>query len=359
MRKTALIFFASLGLISCESSQKQHQAEIPSVPVLTALPAVKNIPVYIESIGALRPSIFMEIVPQVNGTILETLISEGQWVEPGAPLFKIDPKLYAIKVHEAEAQLAINRAAFASAQKKLERYQRLAQKDLVAQIEWDDLETEAEKARAMVELDQTRLDAAKLDLERCTILSPIAGRVGKLDANPGLLVASGQSSPLATISQMDPLIVEFTVTEKEFPKLTQDNVAIEMQPLCSADDAFTTGMITFIDNHFDPKTGQILVRGNIPNSQYHLKPGQNVRVRTPIATQSSVTLIPQKAIRYNQEGPYIYIVLPDGVVGFRQLLLGDEQGNDVIVVEGVSPLEPVITDGHLRLFPGLKVEIKS
>ena len=262
-----------------------------------------------------------------------------------------------IKVQEAEAQLAIDRAHLQAARKKLSRIRPLAQKDLVAQSEWEDHEAEAEKAQATVALDEARLKSAKLELERCIITSPGTGRVGKLDAHPGLLVAKGQIAPLASISQMNPLRVEFTLTEKEFAKIPNNNVQIEVKPLCASENC-KNGDMTFLDNHFDASTGLILLRGKVQNPDYSLRPGQGVKVHIPIAVSSNAILIPQKAIRYNQQGPYIYVALPDQTVALRQLVLGEEQGIDQVVLEGIAPSEQMIIDGHLRISPGIKVEVK-
>jgi membrane fusion protein, multidrug efflux system len=359
-KKTLMLLAGTVGLLvaGCEPKQESSPAAAPSIPVIAAAPVIKDITVYLESIGMLHPSVYMEIRPRTNGTLLQVLVSEGQWVEQGTPLFIIDPKPYEIKVQEAEAQFVIDRASLNAVQKRWNRFKDLAQKDLVAQTEWDDLEAQVEKARGTLDLDSARLDSAKLDLEHCTLKSPIEGRVGKLDAHPGLLVSSGQTLPLVTISKMDPLLIEFTVTEKEFAKVPKDSLKIDLKPLCSIDQN-KEGAVTFLDNHFDPKTGLLLLRGKVQNLDYSLRPGQNVRVRIPIAKAANAKLIPQKAIRYNQKGPYVYIVQQDLTVAIRQVILGEEQGTEQIVLEGVDPAELVILDGHLRLSPGLKVEIKS
>jgi multidrug efflux system membrane fusion protein len=259
-------------------------------------------------------------------------------------------------LQEAEAQLAMDKASSQAAQKKYQRFKQLAQKDLVAQTEWDELESQLEITFANIELDEARVNAAKLELERCTICSPVEGRVGKLDVHPGLLVSPGQK-PLATVVKMDPLIVEFTVTEKEYPKVPREKLEFEIQSLCSK-EVCNKGVVTFMDNHFDSKTGLLLVRGKISNPEYAWRPGQSIRVRFPIGVNSDAKLIPQKSIRYNQSGPYVYAVQQDKTIAFRQVILGTETGSDVIVLEGLNPSEPIITDGHLRLSPGIKVEIK-
>lgn len=344
-------------LVACKEKQASSSEAEKAIPVTVTGLIVKDVPVYLESIGSLHASVLMEIRPQVDGTLSEVLVSEGDWVRQGAPLFRIDPKQYEVKVKEAEAQVAIDQAAFKMIQKKLERYKGLAQKDLIAQAEWDQLEADAEKAKSTIDLNEAKLHSAKMNLDYCTITSPIEGRVGRIDVHPGFIVSKGQKDPLTTVSKMDPLVVEFTVTEKEFPKIPKDKLDIEIESLCSQ-DACNKGTVTFLDNHFDAKTGLLLIRGKVQNQDYVLRPGQSVHVRIPIALISNAKLIPQKTIRYNQEGPYVYVVQEDTTVAVRQLVLGDEKGTDQIVIEGIDPSEQIILDGHLRLLPGSKVEIK-
>jgi multidrug efflux system membrane fusion protein len=358
--RSLIIFAAAVSLlfIGCETQKESVAYEAPVVPVITATPVIKDITVFLDSIGTLHPSVLMEVRPQIDGTILDVRAKEGQWVIRGMPLFTIDPKPYLIKVQEVEAQLAMDRVNLQATQKKLARFKPLVEKNLVAQTEWEDLEAEVEKFQAALALDEARMKIAQLDLEHCTLLAPLTGRVGKLDAHPGHLIAKGQTAPLATISQMHPLLVEFTVTEKEFPKVSKEIRHIEIKSVCTTDSC-VKGEVTFLDNHFDPKTGLMLVRGKVQNQDYSLRPGHTVQVKIPIGLTKDASLIPQKAIRYNQQGPYVYIVQPDMTVEIRQLILGEEQGIDQIVLEGLDQSDRLIIDGHLRLSPGLKVEVKS
>lgn len=363
MRRYSLVLTTSclaLALFGCNSSEDHGFKELPAIPVIVTPPLIQDITVYLESIGTLQASVSIEIKPQTSGALSEVLVKEGQLVKKGDSLFKIDPTAYAIKVQEAEAQLNIDMAGFKAAQKKMARFQDLAKRDLVSQIEWDELKAQQQKAQASVELDTARLKFAQLELDRCTLQSPIDGRIGKLDAHPGLLVSSGQADPLGTVSTLDPLTVEFTVTEKEFPMLPQEDLEVNISPLCSSNAAACPkSLVTFLDNHFDEATGLLLIRGKVDNPGHALRPGQSVRVLIPIASTPNAKLIPQKTIRYNQHGPYVYVVNDDLTVAIRQLLLGKEQDSNQIVLEGLNDADRVVLDGHLRLSPGSKVEIKS
>ena len=319
---------------------------------------IKDIPSHLEVIGILRPSIFIEIYPQVEGILQEIYVKEGEWVKAGTPLFQIDPESHLLKIKEIEAQIAMERAIHAAAEKKFKRYHQLVEKKLVAESEWDRHKMEVTKTLGAVSLSQVRLERIELDLARCTLTSPIDGWIGKIDAHPGLLISQKRNSPLGTVLQMDPLLVEFSLTESEFEKLQGQEKTISIQRICTK-GLDCSGHITFIDSHFDPKTGQILVRGRLPNTHMSLRPGQLVNVNIPLSEEKGALLIPEKAVKNNLSGPYVYVINTDKTVQTRSVKLGDTIDKEVIILQGLSPLEQVITEGHLRLFPGMKVDIRS
>lgn len=359
IKKTLFAALLSVAMVGCSQNDSGADAP-PGIPVTIAQPTVKDLKVYLETIGTLQPVVAMEIRPQTFGTLQQIYVNAGDWVQKDTPLFLIDPRTYAIKVHEAEAQLAIDKAHLKVTNKKLERFHTLAQKDLMPQTEWDDLEAQAEKAQGAVALDEARLMSAQLELEKCTLRSPIDGRVGVINVDEGALISAGHATPLTTVEQLHPLIAEFTITEKEFPQIPRDDLTFEMSTLCSAEEASCKeGKVSFLDNHFDAKSGLLLVRGKVDNHDYSLRPGQSIRVKLPIKTISDAMLIPQKTIRYNQEGPYVYVVQDDMTVVTRKLTLGDEFGENQLVLEGLQPEDKIILDGHLRLSAGSKVAIQS
>jgi multidrug efflux system membrane fusion protein len=358
MRKSigGLLAFCIL-LTSCEPAPSVKK-EIPAVPVIAVKPDIKDISLYVESVGLLEPSFFVEIRPQISGIIDKILVKEGANVKAGMPLIHIDAQAFEIKVNEAKAQLEMDQAAFEVTKKTWDRFYSLAQKDLVAQTEWDEMDGQLAKAKAVLAVDRARLDAAMLDYERCTLRAPADGRVGRLMIHPGTLVSREQSVALATLSKNDPLIVNFTITEKEFEKLSKEKSLIfEAEGLCNK-KCRISGEITFFDTSFDLNSGLLSVRGELKNENNSFFIGQSVKVRVPIATLSKVLVIPQKAIKYSQEGPYIYVVSKENKVELRQLILGEEEGEDVVVSEGMTSEEQIIISGHGRLSPGLKVEMQ-
>lgn len=347
-----------LLLASCSSKIEQKGPLAKPVPVIAVPSSVADVPLYIDSVGKLSPSAFVELFPQVNGTLQEVLVKEGDRVEKGSPLFKIDETLYLIKVEEAEAQLASDLATLKSVEGKLERYKQLSTRELITKNEWDDLLMQQRRAESLTLLDMARLTAAKLDLDSCLVKAPISGRVGKIDVTPGVHLKSSNVKPLVTIADVSTLSVEFSVTEKEFSRLEGVPTALVVESMIGGNGQ-AVGSVTYIDDHFDQKSGQLLVKGVVGNSEGLLRPGQSIRVKLPISTVVSAKLIPQKAVRYNEQGPFVYTVNGDQMVEFHQVTLGEELGSQVIVQEGLSQDDLVITEGHLRLYPGLKVDVRS
>lgn len=346
-----------LLLCSCQSSDTITKRESKTIPVKVKSPEVQDVPLYIESIGVLHASVKGEIYSQVEGKVEEILASEGQLVESESPLLKIDGANYAIKLQELKASKAAAEATLNASEKKLIRLHQLLEKDLISQNEWDMHEMEVEKAKAALAMCEAKLAQGELEFSRCTLTSPVAGRVGKIDLHPGMWIDKSQKS-LMTVAKLDPLLIEFTVTEKEVKALLENGGKIEVEPLISSSGP-KTARITFLDNQFDPKTGLILVRGIVDNPQYDLKPGQSVRVKLLSGVLPQQILIPQKAIRYNDQGPYVYLILPDQQAVLRQVKMGLEVGKKVVILEGLEPSEIVVTDGHLRLSRGAKVTIEE
>lgn len=352
-----VIFSAfALALAAC-SSPNDTQAATGAIPVHVVEVAEEDVPVYIESLGTLKPAATVEVRPQVSGLLLQIHFKEGELVKKGDLLFTIDPVPYAIKLKEAEAQLASDQARVEVLRKKMERYHSLKQKDIIAPMEWDDLEAELAQAEASVQGDEANLASAQYELQHCSLAAPMQGRAGKLGYHVGNAVSPTQESPLVTLMQCDELSVEFNLTEKEHAKLhLQKEIAILVRPIADPVQG-EKGILAFYDNAFDPTSGLILATGIISNEAGRLLPGQGVTVQVPVTVLKNVISIPVKAVKINQKGPYAFVISPENKAIVRQLQLGAEKRGSVVVVEGLQKGERIVTDGHLRLSPDALVEI--
>lgn len=357
-----IILQITLGmmLIACSSQQEMEAFKPPIVPVHAVEVKTQNVPVYFDSLGTLKPAIWVEIKPQTNGMLQAAHFTEGQFIKKGTLLFTIDAQPYVISLRENEALLAQHKASLTSMQKKMDRYAGLANKELITLQEWDDMHSEIAKQEAQVQIDEAKVAAARLDLQRCEITAPMSGRAGKLNVHPGNLIYSGQTEPLTTLTNIEALTVEFTVTEREYQQLTAEhhrgNHPIEISSLSNPSET-AKGSLTFLDHSFNPTTGLLLLQAKMINTSHKFLPGQHVQVRIPIQTLLGEVVVPQKAVKINQQGPYVFVVKADKTVDLRPVKIGNEFDDKVIVLEGLAPEEIVVTDGHLRLSPGAGIEI--
>ncbi|HEV8052364.1 MAG TPA: efflux RND transporter periplasmic adaptor subunit, partial [Parachlamydiaceae bacterium] len=185
-----------ITLSACESSTPM-KFDMPVIPVTAVHPSIRDVSQYIESVGTLESSLFVELRPQISGIIEEVLVHEGSEVKAGTPLIRIDDKAFKLKVNEAKAQLEIDQVTYNATLKRHQRFQSLAQKDLLSQTEWDEIEMQVAKANAALSIDRARLDSVNLDFERCTLCAPTDGRLGRMNIHPGILVSREQPTPLA------------------------------------------------------------------------------------------------------------------------------------------------------------------
>jgi len=356
MRKFLILLLASL-VAACSPSPAQPEAKKNPVPVHVVEVSETDLPRYIETIGLLKPVTFVEIRPQVSGILAEINFTEGRLVTKGQKLFAIDPAPYKIRLLEANAQKERDEAALNAARKKMDRFQGLAKKDLISQLEWDELVSEVAKHAAQLQADEANVAAAALDFENCTISAPISGKTGRVAFHTGSLVNSSQ--PLAAIAGIDSLLVEFNVTEQQFLQLSRIGALSNQLPIevhsMRTKELSTSGILTFSDYGFDSKSGLLLMRGEIKNDKNYFLPGQSVKVKLPIETAKNVMLVPDKAIKINQQGPYVYRV-NEGKAELCQICQGEEFGNNVSILTGLKKGDLVITEGHLRLYPGAAIE---
>lgn len=348
--------FLQIGCHSPTSSPLSQ--DVPLIPVVAEKPIVTDVTQYIESVGLLHPFTSIELSAKVAGQLEKIYVEEGQYVNEGSLLLDIDARPYLTKVKEAQAHYLRDEIDLAHLEAKGERLRQMRTKQIISQAEWEEWEAAKNKMKATIQLDAARLEAAELELSYCHLTAPTSGFIGKLSLCPGLWVTPGQQPPLLSIQNTEKLKVEFWLTEKEWASLSGRRPFFEIE-LLSQPNLKGEGELTFIDSHFDNKKGQILARGIIKNKASTFQAGQYVRVRLPIGSMSQALLIPQKAIRYQQEGPYVYVVTPEETIALRHLILGQTYQDKQLVVEGLDREEWVLLEGHLRVSVGSKVERKS
>ncbi|MGC2596446.1 MAG: efflux RND transporter periplasmic adaptor subunit [Rhabdochlamydiaceae bacterium] len=350
--KRALIFGLGIALSGCGDKTPEQGFVPPPVPVQTADIEVRDVPLFFEAMGVVKPAQTAEIKAQVDGIIKVVHFSEGEWVEEGALLYTIEDARYAIRVQELEAQMKQDAADLNNVKKKFERFKSLTKQDLIAQVEWDELETKIVLHEAIVQADVARLAAATLDVQHCQITAPIAGFAGKNLLGKGNM-ATGSS--LVVLTQKDPLYVDFLITEKELQQIASEAPLIKVYA-AGNDECKAVGKVTFMDHTIDSKSGLMAVTAVLAKSHHPLWPGQSVRVHLYFGKKEGAKLVPMRAIRTSQEGPYIFTVKEDNTVEVHPVKLGPEEKGQIVVEEGLDEGNKVVIEGHLRLFPGAKIE---
>lgn len=356
-----LVFGAATLIISCSSKTKEERGPARIVPVTVATAIQKDIPVQIYAIGNVEAYATVQVKAQVGGELVKVYFKEGDFVKKGDPLFLIDPRSYEAALKQAESNLARDTAQAKNAEIEARRYGGLLKEGVIAQEQYDERQTNSTALNAVVEADKAAVENARLQLEYCSIKSPIDGRTGNLKVDGGNIVKANDI-PIVVITQITPIYVSFSVPEKEFPEIKKYMAQGQLKVEARIPDSGikpVTGEVAFVDNAVNTETGTILLKGVFPNGDRMLWPGQFVNVVLTLTTMPNAVLVPSQAVQVGQIGPHLFIVMPDHTANLVTVVVGRTYNGETVVEKGVSPGDTVVTDGQLQLLPGIKVEIKN
>lgn len=329
------------------------------VPVTVTTVSTKTVPVEVRAIGNVEALATVSVKALVEGTIEQADFREGQDVKKGDLLFNLDERPFRATLAQLEANLARDQAELKNAQSQAERTEKLFQDGIVSRDQYDTFRTSADALAAAVRADQAAIDRARIDLEYCTIRSPIDGRTGSLLFHPGNIVKSNDTV-LVVINQMDPIYVSFSVPEIHLSEIkARMGAVLPVAVTIPGEENFSSeGKLSFIDNSVDMKTGTIRLKSTFRNQAKKLWPGQFVNATLRLSTQQNAVVIPTQAVQTGQSGFYVYVVKSDMTTELRPVLPGNEIAGLTVIQKGLQPGETVVTDGQLRLYPGAKVEAK-
>ncbi|MCC6695257.1 MAG: efflux RND transporter periplasmic adaptor subunit [Candidatus Hydrogenedentes bacterium] len=360
----------------------------PATPIHAAPATTETVPIQLPAIGAVEPLSTIEVKSQVSGIIMEVLFEEGQVVEEDQVLFVIDQRPFEVALQgaqanlfraqaehqEAQSMVARDKAMAENARKELSRDAELLSRGTVSQEEFDQSQANAEALEADVRADEAAvqsaaetvqaskaaIDEARLQLEYCTIRSPIGGKTGSLLIHKGNLARAGDSIPLVVINQTQPIYVSFTLPERNLSEVRNamaDGSLAVRAIIPGEEDRPVSGVVTFIDNAVDATTGTIRLKATFANEEDRLWPGQFVDVVLDIDVLENAVVVPAEAVQVGQNGAYVYVVNAGLTVDLRELKAGDTVDGKTIITEGLEPGEMVATDGQMRLAPGATVKI--
>jgi multidrug efflux system membrane fusion protein len=337
------LLFVLLAIRAITSRQKAAPPPAPRA-VAVAKVITKDVPLYLDEIGTCTAAEMVQLQAQVSGQLISRDFVDGADVKKGDVLFRIDPRPFAAALASAQADSALAHATF-------ERQKELRSKAVVAGQDYDVAMANAMKADAAVAVAQVNLDY-------CTIRSPIDGRTSIRNVDVGNLVGPS-SPPLVMVQRLDPIYTDFTIAEPDIPLVRQYLNGPPLQVLTEGENDKVpprVGELTFIDNTVQPGAGTVRARATTENHDRALWPAQFVRVRLILETLKNAMLVPGNAVQIGQNGPYIFVVKADSTLDLRQVKSGQRQdGDTTVIINGVKPGEIVVTRGQLQLAPGMKV----
>ncbi len=359
-----------------------------AVPVVTTKVTQRDVPIDVAVVGNVEAYSTISVKAQVGGEITKVYFKEGDYVKKGAPLFTIDPRPLEAALAQVKANLAKDEALLAQAKANLARdtaqelyartqsgrYDKLAAEGIVSKDQGEQFKSNAdalaqsvaadraaiESARAQAVADQANIANAEVQLGYTSIKSPIDGRTGNLTIKQGNVVPPN-TTELVTINQIEPIYATFAVPESKLNDVKKYMADGKVQVLAKLQDAAgnESGTLTFIDNNVDMTTGTIKLKGTFDNRDRKLWPGQFVNVILRLAMQPNAIVVPNQAVQTGQDGAFVYVVKEDRSVEARPVVAGVRVDQDLVIDKGLSVGETIVTEGQLRLAPGIKVQMRE
>lgn len=330
------------------------------VPVRVVPAAVEDLAVEVKAIGTVAPMNTVVVRSRVDGLLHSVLFQEGEQVEAGEVLAEIDPEPFRVALAQAEGTLQQNLAQLKNAESDLAIYKRLFQQDSIARQQLDAQEALVNQLRGTLMTNRAQVDNAKLQLSYTKITAPIGGRLGLRRIDAGNLIASGDTEGLVTITQTQPIAVQFTVPEVQLADVRAAHRAGRLLAVEAWDRSerkmLAEGVLTTLDNQIDIATGTLRLKAQFENEDDALFPNQFVNVRLRVRTLEGAVTIPEDAVQYGAQGTYVYMIV-DGKATVRPVSLGPTSGGRIAVTEGLAKGNEVVLEGLDRLREGREVTI--
>lgn len=371
MMNIVLCMLLSLALFACEDGSKAGPggaSGLREVAVVTLQPRRE---VYTtELAGRIASFQVAEVRPQVSGILQKRLFTEGSDVRAGQALYQIDPATYEAALESAEAALLKAEANVAPARLKAERFRELLSIKAVSKQEYDDAHAAFKQAEAEVAVNRAAVKTARIQLEYTKVRSPISGRIGKSAFTPGALVTANQAQALTSVRQLDPVYVDITQSSQDVLRLRTKFAKGELRK--AAERAVVRlrlengalypheGTFQFTDVSVDESTGTVSLRALFPNPDAVLLPGMYVRAVLNEGVDEKALLVPQRALLRDPKGQAsVLLVGPGDTVESRRVEVGRTVGDAWQVLSGLEPGERIILEGGQNVRPGMKVKVRG
>jgi multidrug efflux system membrane fusion protein len=329
------------------------------VQVTTQVAARKKSPMIIESLGNVTTFASVAIKPRIDDEIVGVHFADGAEVKKDDLLITLDTRALEAQLRQAEATLARDKAQLEGAERDFRRYTDLVSRGATPQINLDNATTQSDTFRAAIRADEAAVKALQVQLSYCVIRAPISGRISQASVKTGNFVHAADPVPIATINQMQPVYVTFTVPQQDLPAIRAamaDGTA-SVEAVVDPEVQSSPGQISMIENAIDPTTGLAIVRATMPNEDELLWPGVIVTARVTLRIEDAV-VVPTTAVQVSPTGTYVYVV-EDALAHIRPVEVSRSTADEMVIRSGLSGGESVVTDGHLLLSDRMPVRIAN
>jgi RND family efflux transporter MFP subunit len=329
------------------------------VPVETATAARKQVPYRIAALGTVTPIASVAIKAQLDTTIVGVHFQDGARVEKGDLLFTLDCRQIEAEIKRVQAIIDGAEASLAQAQRDVARYSDLAARNATPVVTLNNAQTAVNVSRATAESNRAQLENLNVQRGFCNVRAPITGRISMANVKIGNFVRQADTAPMATIIQVAPVYLTFTVPQKNLPDIRKALAAetATVEAHIPGETASVEGQVTMIENTVDAATGMATVRATMPNKDELLWPGTLVTADMTMREEEAV-VVPAKAVQVSQNGNFVFVI-KDGVAKVQPVTVERQNGDQTVVSSGLQGGEVVVTDGQLLLSDGVRVNVRD
>jgi multidrug efflux system membrane fusion protein len=337
----------------------QNAARDRPIAVKTVTAKVQPMPVIVEAVGTVEPEHSVAVRAQVNGVLEQVLFREGDKVQKGQLLFRIDDRALRAALDQAKAALARDQAQLREAEAQRERLKPLAEHEYITRQEYAQAFASAEALAATVRVDRAQVEAARVQLGYSEIRAPITGRTGSLAVKAGNLVSAAATTPLVVINSIQPVRVAFNIPQAYLEEVRHETRLGGMRVQISREQSSATvaeGEVVFIDNTVNPETGTVLLKARVSNENEALWPGEFIAARLILKVEPNAVVVSAAAVRPGQNGSYVFVV-EEARARLQPVKVSRQIEDLAVIAEGLEGGEAVITEIPYDLAPGKTVKV--
>jgi RND family efflux transporter MFP subunit len=354
----AAVWVVVRGIPGGAVAQAPSQGARP-VAVEVATAVKKKSPVQLSALGNVSPIASVAVRPRIDSEITAIEFADGAMVRQGDVLVRLDSRAIDAQIQQAEGNLARDQAQLEGAERDMRRYTDLVAKGATPILNLDNAKTQVGTFAGAIKADQAQIQNLKVLLSYCTIKAPISGRISVAALKVGNFVRVADSQPIATIIQIAPIYVTFTVPQASLPDIRKALAAetATVMAITPGESRSASGAVTMIENTVDGMTGLVTIRATMPNTDDLLWPGTLVNVQLTLRDEEAV-VVPTAAVQVSQQGTFVFVVR-DGKAAVQPVKVARVAGRETVLESGLQGGETVVTDGFLQLTNGARVAVRG